>query len=242
MENGRDTSRVTSAGNGGGFAGCSGQGRDFPVDNRRGRHGRINPPAPTADHQYGDRPRRARARDRGYGMTTHGSTKRRPTATKPLRTAGGFTLMEALIASVILSVVVVALTQAVLAGQQQTYDALLQGRGMALAEAMMEEVLSKPYADPEGAVALGPDAGETSRALHDNMDDFHNLNETAGNLRDAANTLYPTLFQVFTRVVSARYTTVNVPALGGAQNCLEVTVTVSNRGRTWTIVRVIPES
>src|SRR5580765_4297875 len=77
----------------------------------------------------------------------------------------GITLIECVIALTILPLAVSAIAYAIVSGQ-------------------MEEILSQPYADPQGTVALGPDSGETSRLLYDNMDDYHGLSETADNVKD----------------------------------------------------------
>lgn len=150
--------------------------------------------------------------------------------------------METLIASAILSFVVASITYAIVAGQEVTYDSLHQLRATSLVEAMFEEVISKPYHDPLGAVAAGPDAGETSRALFNNADDYHNFNEVAGAVSDAGGVLYPGPFQVFSRSVTAVYGTDNVPELGGDVPGLSITVTVTDtRGRTWSSTQFIPE-
>ena len=99
--------------------------------------------------------------------------------------APGFTLIEALIASAVLSFVVAALTQAITAGQMHTHTALHAGRAVQLAEAMLEEVLSKPWSDPQGGSGLGPDDGEAGRGDFDDIDDYHGFTEPAGSLSDA---------------------------------------------------------
>ena len=117
----------------------------------------------------------------------------------------GISLVEVLIASAILSFAVAAICQAIVAGQMQTYEALHQLRAMSLAEALVEEVQALPYADPEGAPAAGPDAGETGRALYDNADDYDGFSEAAGNVADAAGTAYGRTFDTFSRSATATY-------------------------------------
>ena len=53
--------------------------------------------------------------------------------------------MEVLIASAILSFAVAAISQAIVAGQTQTYEALHAQRGMSLADALIEEIQALPY-------------------------------------------------------------------------------------------------
>ena len=154
----------------------------------------------------------------------------------------GISLIEVLIASAVLSFAVAAICQAVVAGQQQTYEALHDLRGMSLAEALVEEVQALPYADPEGVEAAGPDAGETDRGLFDNSDDFHGFTETVGNVADAGGVAYGAGFAPFNRAATATYGTVAVAELGGAVSGLTVVVTVTDdRGQAWTATRFIPE-
>lgn len=154
----------------------------------------------------------------------------------------GVTLIETLIASAILAFAVAAISQSISAGQMQTYAALNQMRGMALVEAMMEEIQSLPYADPEGATTAGPDAGETSRALFDNSDDFHGYTEAAGACADADAAVYGGKYAAFSRSVVCTYGTVTVTEFGGAITGLNVIVTVSDgNGSSWTATRFIPE-
>ena len=154
----------------------------------------------------------------------------------------GFTLAEVLIASTILSFATLALVQAVTAGQSKTLDALTRARADALAEVLLEEVLSKPYADPEGAATIGPDAGEAARSTFDNVDDYHGYSESAGTLADHAAVAYPTAYQGFDRAVTVVAVTNSVAALGGDHTGMQVTVTVTGPGgRTWSVERFVPE-
>lgn len=161
---------------------------------------------------------------------------------KPVVREHGFTLVEVLIASAILSFATLAVVQAVTAGQAQTLDALKRARADALAEAMLEEVLSKSYNDPEGEAGFGPDTGEEDRAGFDNIDDYHDYAETAGALTDHAGSAYPAGYQLFDRAVTVVAESNNVGDLGGAHAGVRVTVTVSEpNGRSWVVERFVPE-
>lgn len=159
---------------------------------------------------------------------------------KVRRQPAGFTLVEVLMAAATLAFVVAAVSQAVVSGQSQTYDAIRQVRALALAEALIEEILSKPYVDPSnGSTTLGPESGESSRALYDNADDYHGLSETLGNCQDALGAAYPPAYSVFARSVTCAYTTKTAAGLGSFDG-LMVTVTVTDdHGRTWSISRFI---
>lgn len=144
-------------------------------------------------------------------------------------------------AAAVLAFVVAAITQAVAAGQAQSHQILHEVRAVSLAEAMMEEVLAAPYEDPDGASSEGPDSGENSRDLFDNADDWDGYTESPGTLADHAGAAYPEPFQVFTRSVTAKYQTVNLPTLGQCSG-LQVVVTVrDSHDRAWTISRFVPE-
>ncbi len=156
--------------------------------------------------------------------------------------ARGFTLFEVMLALGVIVFVVAALTRAVVAGQAQAYTMAHHARAVALAEAMMDEVLAKPYADPQGDQTPGPDAGETQRDRFDNADDYGGWQEPAGALRDAEGSLYPSAYQRFSRTVSAAYETRSVSGFSSDQAGLAVVVRVADdRGGVWEIRRFIPE-
>lgn len=166
-------------------------------------------------------------------------TRRTSDTTRRVR---GFSLIEVLIATSILSFATIAIVEAVTAGQAVTLDALHRARADALAESLLEEVLSKPYADPDGDAGFGPDAGETTRGDFDNVDDYHGYLESAGALADHAGTVYPGGYQAFDRSVSVVAMTNSVASLGGDHTGVQVTVTVSESGgRTWVVERFVPE-
>lgn len=157
-------------------------------------------------------------------------------------TGRGFTLPEALIATVVLSVAVLAVTEAVVSGQMQAYDAVHAQRALRVGEQLIERVLSMPYDDPGGALTIGPDAGETNVNLFDNIDDFHGYSEAAGNLIDAAGAALPSEFAGFSRSVTITSGSVTVPGFSAAVDGLTITVTVTDaKGRTWTLTRFVAE-
>ena len=159
-----------------------------------------------------------------------------------IRTSQGFTLAEVLIASAILSFVTLGIVQAVTAGQARTLDALKRARAQALAEVMLEEILAKPYADPEGATTFGPDSGESTRADFDNIDDYHGYLESAGAIADHAAAVYPNDYQSLERSVSVVAVTNSVADLGGDHTGVQVTVSVNEPGgRVWSVERFVPE-
>lgn len=92
----------------------------------------------------------------------------------------GITLIECAGASLILGLMITAgLRAAAQAGAAQ----VVSGRALAgtlLAEGLLNEILSLPYADPSGATTIGIDAGESasSKATFDDVDDFDSWAES----------------------------------------------------------------
>lgn len=90
------------------------------------------------------------------------------------RSRAGFTLVEALFAAMLLGLVVVAI-----AASSGAFT-VANGYGMDLstAEFLVEEVremlATLPVVDQTQTLAFGPESGETSAALYDDVDDFHN--------------------------------------------------------------------
>lgn len=96
----------------------------------------------------------------------------------------GFSLIETLVAVSILGISVASISMLLFAGmrQNQVSDKYLLAAN--LAQNMMDEVLGKPFYDPDspGNFTPGPDAGEGSRGRLDNIDDYDGLAEPAGGL------------------------------------------------------------
>lgn len=104
------------------------------------------------------------------------------------RGASGFTLVEAAITMVVISVAVLTIGQALAFAFSRQSDGLWQIKSVALAEAYVEEIAARRYdeAAPVGGVppcapaavpcsAVGAD-GET-RSGFDDVDDYHGLDE-----------------------------------------------------------------
>ena len=155
----------------------------------------------------------------------------------------GFTLIEALLASVVLAVSVAAISEVVVAGQMQTVDALSDQRAISLAQALLEEILAKPYWDPDGVTALGPEDGEVIRALFDNCDDYKDYTEQAGAVTDVAGAVYGSGYEQFSRKVFIRNKTVDYSELTNKAVGIKVTVRVTDaKGEQHDVIRFIPEA
>ena len=117
---------------------------------------------------------------------------------KPRQPAGrwrrspGFTLAEALLACVILAMVSSAIVVPFAAGARSEQDGARRTVALSLAEDLMEEILAKPFKDPEASYeedwqTPGPGTGETyaDRSTLDNIDDYHGLIEPVGTIQPA---------------------------------------------------------
>ena len=81
--------------------------------------------------------------------------------------------MEALLASTMLAMGASAVLLPFSVGAQSEQEDARRTLALHLGRELMEEIISKPFADPQGSVGIGPDGGESSRALFDNIDDYH---------------------------------------------------------------------
>ena len=108
---------------------------------------------------------------------------------RPEGSRGGFTLVEALLATMVLAIVSASAALPFVAGVHQAQEAARLEQAVALGQALMEEILTRPLLDPTGRGATpGPESGESARNLFDNIDDFHGFSEQATGLRDYKNT------------------------------------------------------
>lgn len=154
----------------------------------------------------------------------------------------GFTLVEAIMGLAVLSVAVLAVNYAVVAGQSHASIGDDAMRAVDLAQDLMEEILALPYQDPDGTSALGPEVDETNRSSFDNTDDFHGYTETAGGLADFTGNLYDAQAQGFDRAVNITATSESISEFSTSITGLTVTVTVTDLGgRAWSVARFVPE-
>lgn len=93
-----------------------------------------------------------------------------------------FTLVEAMLAAVILSMTVSSIIMPFVAGAQNDLANAYQALAVTLAQDMMEEILAKPFSDPDdGNRVPGPDGSESAgRELYDNIDDYDGYTEPTG--------------------------------------------------------------
>jgi len=148
------------------------------------------------------------------------------------RAKPGFSLVEVALATVIVGGLLVAamnLAGAAASARQLASD---RSRAVLLAEALLNECMAMPYADPDGSATLGPDPDEStgSRAAFDDVDDYDGWKEsppadrTGGELDG-----YPG----WTRECEVDWVNATEPARVSATETgvKRITVTVSRRGQ-----------
>lgn len=144
----------------------------------------------------------------------------------------GFSLIEAMIASTILAATVTAVSLPFTAGAQNEQDSARTTLAVALAEELMEEILSKPFNDPNGVQTPGPEAGETTRALYTNTDDYHGYTEADGQIKDSNGCSCATpLATGLSRSALAEYVYLPGQSPLRSPSVIRVTVAVSYKGR-----------
>lgn len=94
---------------------------------------------------------------------------------------GGFTLVESLIASVVLAVAVVGISGTLATAYQQSKDQVSSAEAMQLARQLMEEISAKPFKVPAGSGtdAVGWSAGNRNRATYDDVQDYHGFTDVS---------------------------------------------------------------
>ena len=98
-----------------------------------------------------------------------------------MRRQAGTTLIELVIAIVIVSIAISAVLMVMSMTVGYSADPMIRYQAVAIAEAYLEEISLKAFADPGGG------DGEASRDLYDDVDDYHGLvNVGARNQFDAA--------------------------------------------------------
>lgn len=97
----------------------------------------------------------------------------------------GVTLVELVIAIVVISVAVAGLMRAYSGMMTRSADPLVYQQSLAVAEAMLEEITAKAFLDPDtGTLCPGPEAG--GRSDYDNVCDYNgfsmaSITDLAGN-------------------------------------------------------------
>ena len=87
----------------------------------------------------------------------------------------GLTLLESLLAAVVLAMAVAAVIMPFTAGAQATAEDARRTLAVNVAQDLMEEILTKPFHDPDGT-----EVGETGRSSWDDVADYDGYSEQEG--------------------------------------------------------------
>ena len=132
----------------------------------------------------------------------------------------GATLIELIIAIVIISIALVGILVVMNRTTSRSADPLILDQSVAIANAYLEEIIARPFADPDGT-----EAGET-RSSFDDVDDYNNLTDVGA--RDQFNNPITGLEQ-YTISVSVSGEALAVGALtADAANSKRITITVTH--------------
>ena len=82
----------------------------------------------------------------------------------------GFTLIELVISITIVAIAVTTIVGVLTASAAQSAERMIQQQATAIAASYLDEILQKPYDDPDGV------DGETARAALDDVNDYDGLN------------------------------------------------------------------
>lgn len=132
-----------------------------------------------------------------------------------MRRQAGTTLIELVISIVIVSIAISAVLMVMSMTVGYSADPMIRYQAVAIAEAYLEEISLKAFADPGGG------DGEASRDLYDDVDDYHGLVDVGA--RNQFNAALPGLGNY---TVSVTVTQSALPSIAASDNYLiNVTIT-----------------
>jgi prepilin-type N-terminal cleavage/methylation domain-containing protein len=116
----------------------------------------------------------------------------------------GLTLIELVIAIVIISISVIGVLGVLTRNSTSSAATLVRAQAMAIGSAYLAEALLKPFADPNAS------DGETLRTAFDDVDDYHNLDNNGA--RDQGDNLLSGLGAYRVRMTVVNGTLGSLPA------------------------------
>lgn len=142
--------------------------------------------------------------------------------------ARGFTLIELVIAIVIVGIAVVGVMSVYLITARSGADPAVRQQAQYIAEAYLDEILLKRFYDPDTNTVCPPNEGAANRSLYDNVCDYNTLPDTV--VRNQAGTAVAGLagYSVAVSVDSSAGVALHTVNNTGATRVLLVTVTVTH--------------
>lgn len=139
------------------------------------------------------------------------------------RRSAGVTLVELIVAMVIIGVALAGTVAVFARSTRASADPVIQQQMAAIADNMMEEVLQKPFVGPSGGVPPCPASTTAARATFYEICDYNNYGKNVSGVKDVEGNAVAGLegFNVLVTVANVALT--NVASADAAQ----VTVTVS---------------
>jgi MSHA pilin protein MshD len=136
-----------------------------------------------------------------------------------LNNARGFTLIEMVIAIVVLASAVSGIMFAYVQNVGKSADPMIQQQAIIIAQAYLEEIIQKPYNDVDGGETGSCE--EASRVQYDDVADYDCVNDTAGALDQFGNSL--TGLGAYNVAINVTTTTIGTPSVAARR--IDVTVT-----------------
>lgn len=148
--------------------------------------------------------------------------------------ARGFTLIEVVIAIVIVGISVTAIMSVFIVTSRHSADPMVRQQAQFIAEAYLDEILIKRFYDPDTNTVCP--ANEGSRSLYDNVCDYNTLPDTV--VRDQAGAAIGALaaYTVAVAVDSSAGLSLGTIDNSGAIRVLLVTVTVNGPNNTTVVL------
>jgi len=137
----------------------------------------------------------------------------------------GFTLIEVIIFIVVVSVGLAGILSVMNTVVKSSADPMVRKQAMAIADSIMEEILQKEYADPDGT------GGETLRSTMDDVSDYHNTTQALFNSASPGG--WPTALDGY--IVSTAVASDTTVVGTGALPAKKVTVIVSKGSESITL-------
>jgi len=98
--------------------------------------------------------------------------------TPPGPRPSGTTLVELIMTIMIVSVALAGVLTVINLNARTSADPMMEHQAIAIAEAYLEEILTKEFTNPEGGDVGGPETGEgETRATYDDVNDYHGLTD-----------------------------------------------------------------